>query len=128
MAPPGGPQAGDPYAQFLGMRWARPDEVALEIRPELVNNVGRLLGPVGFALADYAMGAAVWDQLSDDEVTATVNVAINFVDSASEGRVVCRSRVERRTRRAASTSAEIRHEDGRLLVTAIGSFAILTPR
>ena len=128
MAPPGGPTEGDPFSSFLGLRWDGPDSVRLEIRPELVNNVGRLLGPVVFSLADYAMGALVWSRLNDGEVCATVNVAINFVDSAATGTVVCSSRVDRRTRRAAATSAELHHEDGRLLATAIGSFAIILPR
>jgi acyl-CoA thioesterase len=128
MGPPGGPRGGGPFADFLGLSWSGPDEVRLQIRPELVNNVGRLLGPVGFALADYGMGASVWNHLAHDEVTATVNIGINFVDSASEGEVICRSRVNRRTRRAAATSAEVRHADGRLLITAIGSFAIIIPK
>jgi acyl-CoA thioesterase len=100
----------------------------LEIRPELVNGVGKLLGPVAFALTDYGMGAAVWDTLDAGQVCATVNVAINFVDSAASGEVVCTSRVDRRTRRAAATSAELRHADGRLLATAIGSFAVILGR
>jgi acyl-CoA thioesterase len=128
MAPPGGPRGGCAFAEFLGLRWDAPDAVRLSIRPELVNDVGRLLGPVVFSLADYGMGAVVWEGLNDDEVCATVNVAINFVDSAAEGDVVCRSRVDRRTRRAAATSCEIRHADGRLLATAIGSFAVIPAR
>ncbi len=58
---------------------------------------------------------------------ATVNVAINFIDSAASGEVVCAARVERRTRRTAATACEIRHE-GRLLATAIGSFVIRPAR
>jgi uncharacterized protein (TIGR00369 family) len=128
MAPPGGPRAGDPFSEFLGLRWNGPNEVRLTIRPDLVNNVNRLLGPVGFALIDYCMAASVWDQLADDETTATISLAVNYIASASEGEIVCRCRVDRRTRGAASTSGEVHHEDGRLLMTAIGSFAIMPAR
>jgi uncharacterized protein (TIGR00369 family) len=128
MAPPGGPAAGGPFADHLGLRFGEPGVVSIEIGPHVINTIGVLLGPVGFALVDYAMGAAVWAQLADDERTATINVAINFVDSAREGEVTCRARVDRRTRRAAATSAEVRHADGRLLMTAVGSFAIMLPR
>lgn len=128
MAPHGGPRAGGPYADHLGLRWTGPSEARLTIRPDLVNDIGRLLGPVGFALVDYAMGAAVWNELDDGETAATVNVALNFLDTATEGEVVCRARLDRRTRRAAATSAEVHHEDGRLLITAIGGFAIILPR
>jgi uncharacterized protein (TIGR00369 family) len=128
MAPYGGPSERDAFSEFLGLRFDSPTVLRLEIRPELVNGVGKLLGPVVFALTDYGMGAAVWDTLDAGQVCATVNVAINFVDSAASGEVVCTSRVDRRTRRAAATSAEVRHADGRLLATAIGSFAVILGR
>jgi acyl-CoA thioesterase len=124
----GGPSERDAFSEFLGLRFDSPTVVRLEIRPELVNGVGKLLGPVVFALTDYGMGAAVWNTLTAGEVCATINVAINFVDSAASGEVVCTSRVDRRTKRAAATSCELRHADGRLLATAIGSFAVILGR
>jgi uncharacterized protein (TIGR00369 family) len=119
-----GPRDGDEFAEHLGLRWGEPGELRLTIRAGLVNNVGLLLGPVGFALVDYGMSAIVWDTLADDESTATISVAINFLGSASDGDVVCRSRIDRRGRQVAHTSAEVAHEDGRVLVTAIAGFAI----
>ena len=124
----GGPRERDAFSEFLDLRFDSATVARLEIRPEIVNGVGKLLGPVVFALADYGMGAAVWDTLDEGQVCATVNVAINFVDSAASGEVVCTSRVDRRSRRAAATSAELRHADGRLLATAIGSFAVILGR
>ena len=117
----------DAFGPLLGLRWAGAGEVGLTIRPEHINSVGLLLGPVVFALADYGMTSAVMAELAEDEMCATTNIAINFVDSAGEGDVVCRARVERRTRRTASTACEIRH-DGRLLATALGSFVIRPAR
>jgi acyl-coenzyme A thioesterase PaaI-like protein len=73
------------------------------------------------------MTSAVMAELAEDEMCATTNVAINFVDSAAAGDVHCRARVERRTRRTAATACEIRH-DGRLLATALGSFVIRPAR
>jgi acyl-CoA thioesterase len=122
-----GPRDANPFADFLGLRWDGL-EVRLTIRPELVNGTGRLLGPVAFALVDYGMSAALWDELAEHEICATINLAINFVDSADSGEVVCTSSVDRRTRRVAATSAQLRHADGRLLATAIGSFAIMPAR
>jgi acyl-CoA thioesterase len=117
----------DAFGPQLGLRWAGPGEVALTIRPEHINTVGLLLGPVVFALADYGMTSAVLAELGDEEMCATTNIAINFVDSATTGEVVCAARLERRTRRTASTTCEI-HHDGRLLATAIGSFVIRPAR
>jgi uncharacterized protein (TIGR00369 family) len=119
---------GNAFGHYLGLRWDAAGTVRLTIRPDLVNDAGLLLGPVGFALVDYAMGSVLWDQTSEDENIATINVAINYIQSASDGEVVCRARVDRRNRRIAVLSAETHHEDGRLLATAIGSFSIFPPR
>jgi uncharacterized protein (TIGR00369 family) len=126
MVRPGGPTAGDDFSRYLGLRWGEPGVLRLDVREGMVNNVGRLLGPISFALVDYGMSAVVWDSLADDETTATINVAINFVDSTRAGEVVCRSRIDRRTRRVAATSSDVRAADGRLLATAVGSFAVLS--
>lgn len=120
--------AGNEFARYLGLRWDDAATVRLTLRPELVNDAGLMLGPVGFALVDYAMGSGLWEQTTEDENIATVHIAINFIQSASEGEVVCRARVDRRNRRVAVLSAEIHHEDGRLLANAIGSFSIYPAR
>jgi len=41
---------------------------------------------------------------------------------------VCATEVERRNRTSAVLRSEVRHEDGRLLATAIGSYAIYARR
>jgi acyl-CoA thioesterase len=120
--------AGNAFGDYLGMRWDDESTVRLTIRPDLVNEAGLLLGPVGFALVDYAMGSTLWNQTTPDENIATINIAINYIQSATEGDVICHARVDRRNRRIAVLSAETHHEDGRLLATAIGSFSIFPPR
>jgi acyl-coenzyme A thioesterase PaaI-like protein len=119
-----GPVDGDPFARLLGLRMPRPGEARLAIRPELINDAGVLLGPVGFALVDYAMGSAVWDGLEPGRVAVTVNVAINYVAGSSDGEIVCMARLDRRGGRLAATSAAVHHADGRLLMTAVGTFAL----
>jgi acyl-CoA thioesterase len=117
----------DAFVPLIGLRWASAEELRLTIRPEHINSVGLLLGPVVFALADYGMTSVLLPQLQPDEMCATTNVAINFIDSAVSGEAVCLSRLERRTRRTAATACEF-HHDGRLLATAIGSFVIRPAR
>jgi acyl-coenzyme A thioesterase PaaI-like protein len=109
------------------MRWLDDGRLALDIRPELINPGGRLLGPVGFALVDYSMGAELWEHLDGPRVIATTNISMNFMDSATDGTVICTSRVDRMTRRLAWLTSDVVHEDGRTLYTAIGTFAILDP-
>jgi uncharacterized protein (TIGR00369 family) len=124
----GGPRSLDGVSSFMGMRWDDPQTVRLQIRPELINNGGLLSGVVTYALVDYSMGSALWVQTSEEEHIATINIAINYIQTATEGEIVCRTVLDRRNRRTAVLRSEVRHEDGRLMVTAIGSYSIFPAR
>jgi uncharacterized protein (TIGR00369 family) len=124
----GGPRSLDGVSSFMGMRWDDPQTVRLEIRPELVNNGGLLSGVVTYALVDYCMGSTLWVQTTEQERIATINIAINYIQTATEGEIVCRTTLDRRNRTTAVMHSEVRHEDGRLLVSAIGSYTIFQRR
>jgi acyl-coenzyme A thioesterase PaaI-like protein len=79
---------------------------------------------VTYAMVDYAMGSALWQQRERGERIATIGISINYVQTARSGDVICTSQLDRRNDRVAILQSEVRHEDGRLLATAIGSFAI----
>jgi acyl-coenzyme A thioesterase PaaI-like protein len=119
---------GGAFADFIGLRHVKPGVAQLTIRPELVNGGGMLIGPVGFALVDYTMGSLLWSKRNPGESIATINIAINFIQSSDEGNVECRTSLDRRNRHVAALRSQVHHEDGRLLMTAIGSFSIFTPR
>src|SRR3954454_802181 len=112
----------------LGMRWDSADTVRLEVRPDLINAAGLLSGAVTYALVDYCMGSALWKETSEEESIATVNIAINYVQTATEGEVICTTQLDRRNRRLAVLRSEVRHDDGRLIATAIGSYTIFPRR
>jgi hypothetical protein len=42
--------------------------------------------------------------------------------------VICTTELDRRNRSAATLRSEVRHEEGRLMATAIGSYAIFPRR
>jgi acyl-coenzyme A thioesterase PaaI-like protein len=75
-------------------------------------------------MVDYCMGSTLWKDRSSGERIATIGIAINYVQTAREGDVICTSVVDRRNDRVAVLSSEVRDEDDRLLATAIGSYAI----
>ena len=125
---PGGPESVDGVTGFMGMRWRDPETVSLQIRPELINAGGLLSGVVTYALVDYCMGSTLWVQTTEQERIATINISINYIQTATEGEIVCRTTLDRRNRSAAVMRSEVRHEDGRLLVTAIGSYTIFPRR
>jgi uncharacterized protein (TIGR00369 family) len=118
----------DDVSRFFGIRWSDPDSSQMTIRPDLINAGGLLSGVATYALVDYTMGSALWAQTTEEESIATVNIAINYVQTATEGEVRCSTVVDRRNRSSAVLRSEVTHEDGRLLATAIGSYAIYPRR
>ncbi len=118
----------DGVTRFMGLRWEDPQTVRLTIRPELINAGGLLSGVVTYALVDYCMGSTLWAQTTREERIATISISVNYVQTATEGEIVCRTTLDRRNKRTAVMRSEVTHEDGRLLVTAIGSYTIFPPR
>jgi uncharacterized protein (TIGR00369 family) len=114
----------DDLSGWLGIRWGSHDTVRLTIRDELINPAGLLSGPVAYAMIDYCMGSTLWASREQGERIATIGISINYVQTAREGEVICRSTLDRRNDRIAVLSSRVEHEGGRLLATAIGSFAI----
>jgi uncharacterized protein (TIGR00369 family) len=124
----GGPRALDGVSSWIGMRWEDPQTVRLKIRPELINGGGLLSGVVTYALVDYCMGSTLWVQTTEEERIATINISINYLQTAIEGEIVCRTVLDRRNRTIGIMKSEVRHEDGRMLVTATGSYSIFSAR
>jgi uncharacterized protein (TIGR00369 family) len=120
------PRSLDGVSGFMGIRWDDPQTVRMQIRPELINAGGLLSGVATYAMVDYCMGSTLWAQTSREERIATISISINYVQTATEGELVCRSVLDRRNRSNAVMRSEVFHEDGRLLVTAIGSYSIFT--
>jgi uncharacterized protein (TIGR00369 family) len=123
-----GPRRLDGMSGHLDLRWESHEVVRMTIRPELINAGGMLSGVATYGMVDYGMGAALWKDITDEEAIATVNIAINYVQTATEGELICTSVVDRRNRRLAVLRSEVVHEDGRLIATAVGSYTIFPRR
>jgi acyl-coenzyme A thioesterase PaaI-like protein len=122
--PPEGPRSLDGVTSFMGLRWDDPQTVRLDIRPELINRGGLLSGVVTYAMVDYCMGSTLWAQTTDDERIATISISINYIQTATEGEIVCRTVLDRRNRTVGILKSTIHADDDRLLVTAIGIYSI----
>jgi uncharacterized protein (TIGR00369 family) len=114
----------DGLTNWLGLRWETAKHVRLTLRPDHMNPAGLISGPVVYALVDYSMGSTLWGERESGERIATISISINYVQTAREGDIVCTTELDRRNDRIAVMRSEVRHDDGRLLATAIGSFAI----
>lgn len=125
-------------ASFCGFRWEAPDRIRMEVTEQHLNLTGLLSGAVTYAIVDYCMGSALWAQTSDDEHIATVNISINYVETAEVGQtIVCTTSADRRNDRVAVLRGEVRVREpgdgegaatGRLVATAVGSYSIFPPR
>ena len=122
--PPEGPRSLDGVTSFMGLRWDDPQTVRLEIRPELINRGGLLSGVVTYAMVDYCMGSTLWAETTPDERIATISISINYIQTATEGEIVCRTVLDRRNRTVGILKSTIHSEDERMLVTAIGIYSI----
>jgi uncharacterized protein (TIGR00369 family) len=118
----------DGVSRFFGIRWEHANVARFAIRPDLINAGGMLSGVATYALVDYTMGSALWKETTEDEAIATINISINYVRTATEGEAVCETRVDRRNRTNAVLRSEVRRDDGELLATAIGTYAIFPRR
>lgn len=114
----------DDVSRFLGFHWEHADTIRLTVEERHINAAGLLSGAVTYAMVDYCMGSTLWKQTTDDEGIATVSISINYVQTATEGDVVCTTQLDRRNRRLAVMRSEVRTGEGRLLATAIGSYTI----
>lgn len=114
----------DDLSRWLGLRWRSHDRLHLTIRDELINPAGLLSGPVAYAMLDYCMGSTLWQSRNSGERIATIGISINYVQTARAGEAICECTLDRRNDRIAVLSGRVSHTDGRLLATAIGSFAI----
>ena len=118
----------DGVSEFFGFRYEAPGRIRVTVRPELMNRGGLLSGAVAFSMIDYAMGSALWMQITEEEAIATLNIAINYIATAREGDIVCTAEVDRRNRRAATLTSRVHADDGRLLASAIGAYSIFPRR
>ena len=118
----------DAITGFLGVEWESAETLHLDLRPELLNRGGLLSGVVTYALVDYGMGSALWPHTAADESIATANISISYLQTATEGRITCRTTLDRRNRRTGMLRSEIHHADGRLLVTAQGTYSVFPRR
>lgn len=118
----------DDVSRFIGIHWDDPRTTRMPVRPELMNAAGFLAGVATYAMVDYTMGSALWRETDEHEGIATLNIAINYVQTAREGELVCTADIDRRTRSNAVLRSEVRHVDGTLIATAVGSYVIYPRR
>jgi uncharacterized protein (TIGR00369 family) len=106
-------QSGDGRASF-----------ELEAGPEHLNPAGTVHGGVLATLVDTAMGLAARTTTDDAEVPATSQLTIAYLRAGQEGLLQVTAEVNKRGEHLLVCEADV-EQDGRPLVHAVASFAIL---
>lgn len=118
-----------PLAALLGIE---PESIlegrsrfGLVLRTEHLNPYGIVHGGVVYSLVDTAMGAALVSRLEPGERCTTVEIKINYLTPASEGRLDAEAVVVERTRRLGVLEGRVTNGAGRLVALATGTFYII---
>lgn len=105
------------------------DEYLVELRlADRHLNIGGIVhGGVLCSMLDTAMARSYIMSVASDELPAvTLEIKVNFLESAKDGVLTARGRVMARTRRTVYVEGRVDNEEGRLLAKASATM-ILTP-
>jgi len=87
------------FNYLLGLELVRAHKDGLTIqcklRPELMNSAGTLHGGVTAAVADAAVGSALYFHFGGQRRFTTVELKVNYFRPVTEGRIVARSHLVR---------------------------------
>lgn len=98
----------------------------VEVNPDRhANPNGVVHGAIVFALVDTSMGAATMDA-TGGAMCASIEVHVRFLRAASSGVLRAETRVLKAGRRVVQLDSTVLDDDGRLVASASGSFAVLS--
>ena len=99
--------------------------VAVVVGEQHTNKGGVAHGAMMTALLDMALGGALISLLLKEEWCATAQLSTSFIDVGKVGeRLIATGKVIRKGRGVAHLTGEVRAEDGRLIATGNGTWAI----
>ncbi|MCS1350137.1 PaaI family thioesterase [Mechercharimyces sp. CAU 1602] len=97
----------------------------LPITPFMVNRAGMVHGGISATLVDSTMGSLVNKSLPENKGAVTVEMKVNFLKPGWGEELICRAWIKNKGKKLISATAEIRDDQARLIVTAMGTFYVL---
>lgn len=119
-----------PLQQYLGFEIERGQgraAASLELASRHMNPNDVSHGAVAFTLMDTAMGAAVMSVIEPGCYCATVEIHTRFHRAVSTGRLRAEASVLHAGRTIVHLEARTTDDEGRLIASATGSFAVIQP-
>jgi len=120
-----------PLKEHLGFTIQRGEGsacVSLELDERHHNPNAVAHGAIAFTLMDTAMGAAVMTVVTEGSTCATIELHTRFHRGVSTGTLTAEATVMTAGKRIVQLEARTLDEDGRLVASATGSFAVVAPR
>lgn len=119
-----------PFAELLGFHVEQlgvgRSAAWIEVDERHVNPHGVLHGGVVFALVDTSMGGAATSVLEPGQRPATIEVQVRFLRAVTGGTVRAETSVIHPGRRVVQLESKVTDDQGRLVATGSGSFAVLS--
>ena len=97
----------------------------LDVSPEMLNPHGVLHGGAVYVMVDYSMGGATMSVLPPEEVCATIEIKISYLAGVTGGRLTADTAIVKKGRRVVFLESKVARDDGQLVATASGSFAVI---
>ena len=118
-----------PFLRFIGIEEGLSENgvgsVSLAVRPHHLQGAGQVHGGLMAVLVDTAFFRAVRSILSPSQRTTTIELKVNFLESADSGRLTATAKIISNTNRLTVADVEITSEDGRLVAQGLGTFLIM---
>lgn len=118
-----------PFLRFIGIEEGLSESgvgsVSLAVQPHHLQGAGQVHGGLIAALVDTAFFRAVRSTLSPEQGTTTVELKVNFLESANSGRLTATARIISSSNRLKVADVEVSAEDGRLIAQGLGTFLVI---
>lgn len=117
----------NPFGELIGLNFISVEngnsECMIEINEQLMNPQQVVHGAVIYAIADTGMGAAIYSQIEDNELCATIEIKIEYFKAAKEGVLKGITKVVHKGKNIAFLESEIVNND-QVIAKACGTFSI----
>jgi acyl-CoA thioesterase len=116
------------FGRLIGIKFILAKEgrsrCLLEVGEQHHNPNGIVHGGVTYSMVDQAMGAAVYSALPKDEYASTLEIKINYLRTAKDGRLDCEGWLVQREGTLALLEAEVRQGEA-LVAKALGTYLVM---
>ena len=117
----------NPFCDLIGLHFTTcargHSHCTLNVVENLFNPHKVLHGGVIYTMADTGMGAALYTELDEEELCATLEIKIAYFVAVTEGHLSCDTELIHKSKKTAFLESKITN-NGRLIAKAMGTFHI----